>query len=71
MSRLIAFILGGAALAFYTPLLVLTEKSEVLQDIRKFWSGLMGDELFLKMTLIGPGVFVGLALILFAIRGKD
>ncbi len=71
MSRLIAFILGGAALALYAPVLFLPANSDVLKEVTKFWMNLLGADWFAKVFTLGPGVFAGLALILFAIRGKD
>lgn len=71
MSRLIAFILGGVALALFGPFLVLSPKSDILIEIAKFWGNILPDDWAPRIFQYGPGVFAGLALILFAIRGKD
>ena len=68
MGRLIAFILGGAALALYGPQLflpqdTLTNYNQWLKDNLLNWY----DPIF----KYGPGTFAGLALILVALRGRD
>ncbi|MCP5067221.1 MAG: hypothetical protein GY946_11705 [bacterium] len=72
MGRLLAFLLGGACLALYTPHVFLG--GQTLLDYEQWWRDLLGklgpnwyDTVFKN----GPGVFAGLALILIAIRGKD
>jgi len=69
MGRLIAFVLGGAALALYGPHLFLPQ--ETLLDYQKWWVDLLGAEWYTKIFGLGPGIFAGLALLLIAIRGKD
>lgn len=69
MGRLIAFVLGGAALALYAPNLVLP--AETLTDYTNWWVNLLGQDWYDKVFKFGPGIFAGLALILIAIRGKD
>ena len=67
MGRLLAIILGGAALALYVPVLF----PDVLQEVSNLWAKLLGDVWYLKVMTAGPGVFAGLALVLLAIRGRD
>lgn len=69
MGRLIAFILGGAALALYAPNLFLPE--ETLLQYKEWWIKTLGQGWYDKLFELGPGIFAGLALILLAIRGKD
>lgn len=67
MGRLIAIVLGGAALALYVPLFF----PDVLSSVSDLWVKLLGDDWYLKLIGAGPGVFAGLALVLLAIRGRD
>ena len=69
MGRLLAFLLGGLALALYGPHLFMT--AEQLTSYVKWWRSAIGDGWYEKIFVTGPGVFAGLALILFAIRGKE
>jgi hypothetical protein len=69
MGRLLAFILGGAALALYGPHLFLP--AETLIEYTKWWSDTIGQDWYLKIFSYGPGIFAGLALVLLAVRGKD
>lgn len=66
MGRLIAIILGGAALALYVPVLLPNE----LSAIHKLWQDALGAR-FDAVVDAGAGIFAGLALILLAVRGKD
>ncbi len=66
MGRLIAIILGGAALALYVPVLLPTE----LEKVHTLWKELLGSR-FDAVVAAGGGLFAGLALILLAVRGKD
>ena len=66
MGRLIAILLGGAALALYVPVLLPTQLEPVLST----WKGLLGGS-FDAVVAAGGGIFAGLALILLAVRGKD
>lgn len=66
MGRLIAIILGGAALAFYVPVLLQTE----LESVHTLWKDLLGTRYDAVVASAG-GIFAGLALILLAVRGKD
>jgi len=69
MGRLLAFVLGGAALALYSPCLFLPQ--DQLADYVKWWVDTLGQDWYQKIFVFGPGVFAGLALILLAIRGKE
>jgi hypothetical protein len=69
MGRLLAFLLGGLALALYAPHLFLTEQQ--LIDYREWWTKLVGQGWYEKVFMNGPGIFAGLALLLLAIRGRD
>jgi len=69
MGRLLAFILGGAALALYGPYLFLG--ADTLHDYQKFWIDTIGAEWYAKVFTFGPGIFAGLALLLLAVRGRD
>ncbi len=69
MGRLIAFVLGGAALALYAPNLFLPP--ETLADYTAWWQKTLTGGWYDKVFKHGPGIFAGLALILLAIRGKD
>ena len=72
MGRLLAFLLGGACLALYTPHLFLG--GDALKDWEEWWRttlGKLGPNWYDSIFQHGPGVFAGLALILIAIRGKD
>lgn len=66
MGRLFAILLGGAALAFYVPVLLPTE----LEPVLNLWKSLLGPK-YDAVTAAGGGLFAGLGLILLAVRGKD
>ena len=69
MGRLLAFLLGGLALALYGPHLALPD--EQLKDYVNWWTKLVGEGWYDKVFKFGPGIFAGLALLLLAIRGRD
>jgi hypothetical protein len=69
MGRLLAFVLGGFALALYAPYLFMSE--EGLVKYKDWWIGTIGENWHQKLFQYGPGVFAGLALLLFAVRGRD
>ncbi len=69
MGRLLAFILGGAALALYGPHLFLP--TDTLAEYQKWWMDLLEPEWYAKIFSYGPGIFAGLALVLIAVRGRD
>ena len=69
MGRLLAFILGGGALALYGPYLFLPETE--LNQYVAWWKNMLGEAWYLKIFQFGPGILAGLALVFLAIRGKD
>ena len=69
MGRLLAFILGGLALALYGPHLFMGE--ETLNEYVAWWHKTIGAEWYVKVFNNGPGIFAGLALLLLAVRGRD
>ncbi len=67
MGRLLAFILGGAALALYGPHLF---PGDIADNVETFWRDLIqSDDWYERIFKTGPGLFAGLALILIATRG--
>ncbi|MFV1959439.1 MAG: hypothetical protein ACC662_08520 [Planctomycetota bacterium] len=66
MGRLIAIILGGAALAFFIPLLVPTP----LSAVNDLWRDIL-QGFYDPLKEAGGGLFAGLALVLLAVRGKE
>ena len=69
MGRILAFLLGGAALALYGPHLFMSE--ETLKNYEQWWVKSIGEGWYQKIFQSGPGILAGLSLILFAIRGKE
>ncbi|MCC7139083.1 MAG: hypothetical protein IT460_11730 [Planctomycetes bacterium] len=69
MGRFLSFLLGGLALALYVPHLFLTDAK--LIEYRNWWVQLVGQGWYDKVFAFGPGIFAGLALMLFAVRGRD
>ena len=69
MGRIVAFILGGLALALYGPHLFMG--SGQLADYEAWWKKTIGDDWYAKVFTMGPGIFAGLALLLLAVRGRD
>ena len=68
MGRLIAILLGGAALALFIPILL----PDQLSTVTKIWTDLLGvDTWYPRVVKAGPGIFAGLALVLLAVRGRD
>ena len=52
MGRLLAFILGGAALALYGPHLFLPQ--ETLGEYVGWWMKTIGDDWYMKIFVLGP-----------------
>jgi hypothetical protein len=69
MGRLLAFVLGGLALALYGPHLFMG--LEGLTDYETWWKEKIGEDWYKKIFELGPGIFAGLALLLLAVRGRD
>lgn len=67
MGRLIAILLGGAALAFFVPALV----GGPLEPVLAFWRRLVTEPVTDRILSAGPGVLAGLALVLLAIRSSE
>lgn len=73
MGRLLALILGGLALALYVPPLFLEDsrpigKSNAFDEV---FVNTIGADWYGRIKHNGAGIFAGLALILFSVRGKD
>lgn len=81
MGRLLALILGGLALALYVPPFFLEKArpevtaaasdDEKANSFDQVFIDTIGADAYDKTKRFGPGVFAGLALILFAVRGKE
>jgi hypothetical protein len=69
MGRIIAFLLGGLALALYAPHVFMTE--DQLKQWTAWLTESIGSGWYQKIFEHGPGIFAGLALILFAVRGRE
>ena len=69
MGRILAFLLGGLALALYGPHLFMT--IEQLKNYENWWKDLVNEGWYDKIFKHGPGIFAGLALLLLAVRGRD
>ncbi len=69
MGRIVAFLLGGLALAFYGPYLFMT--GDQLSGYVRWWTDRLGEEWYGKILQFGPGTLAGVALVLLAVRGRD
>ena len=74
MGRIIAFLLGGAALALYAPPLFLKEAQA--KDYYGWWEGIaqkvgMDTTHPAILATCGAGILAGVALVLFAVRGGE
>ena len=68
MGRLISIVLGGAALAFFVPLLL----PQQLGSVTDLWRNtVLGPTWYDAVRDSGAGIFAGLALVLLAVRGRD
>ena len=67
MGRLIAIVLGGAALALYLPQLL----PDQLTAVNDLWKGLLTETWHARALASGAGILAGVALVLLAVRGKD
>jgi hypothetical protein len=67
MGRIVAFVLGGLALALYGPHLFMDDVS----SYEGWWRERLGASWYAKIFSYGPGIFAGLALVLHAVRGRD
>ena len=68
MGRLLALIFGGAALLLFVPPLIGGDIGTKVHDI---WIDVVGLEWYTKLKEYGPGIFAGVALVLFAVRGGE
>jgi hypothetical protein len=78
MGRLLGLILGGLALALFLPPFFFSDPAPPPEvpvaapnDFDKIFHDTLGAPFTNKLKSHGAGVFAGLALILFAVRGKD
>lgn len=79
MGRLLALILGGLALALYVPPFFLeavrSAEARALDPAPSAFDQVfidtIGADIYDKVRRHGAGVFAGLALILFAVRGRE
>jgi hypothetical protein len=69
MGRILAFLLGGLALALYGPNVFMT--IDQWAKYEKWWSETLPAGWFDTIFRKGPGIFAGLALLLLAVRGRD
>ncbi len=69
MGRLVAFLLGGLALALFAPHIFMTDVQ--LADYQHWWEKTIGEGWYRKIFDHGPGILAGLALLLLAVRGRD
>ena len=67
MGRLIAILLGGAALALYVPAMFPNE----LEAVNELWGKVLPNGWHFRVLGAGGGIFAGLALVLLAVRGKE
>lgn len=67
MGRLIAILLGGAALALYVPLLL----PDQLNAVTELWQKLLTPTWYDRLVAAGAGIFAGLGLVLLAVRGRE
>ena len=67
MGRLIAILLGGAALALFVPELL----PDQLSAVKELWKKLLTPAWYARVMVAGPGIFAGLALVLLAVRGRE
>ena len=69
MGRILAFILGGLAIALYVPHLFVA--GDQLAGYETWWKDHLGEGWYTKIFQSGPGIFAGCALILLAVRGRE
>lgn len=67
MGRLIAILLGGAALALYVPVLL----PDQLNAVTDLWKRLLTETWYDHVKDAGAGIFAGLGLVLLAVRGRE
>lgn len=67
MGRLIAFLLGGAALVFFG--VYFLPDGELRSGVLELWEGRLDESLLQNIKDYGAGIVAGLGLLLFATRG--
>jgi hypothetical protein len=67
MGRLLAIVLGGAALALYLPALL----PDQLSAVSDLWKQLLTETWHQRVLASGAGILAGVALVLLAVRGKE
>lgn len=67
MGRLIAFLLGGAAIVFFGSYLL--PAGELRSGLLELWEGPLDPTLLENIKTYGGGVVAGLGLLLLATRG--
>ena len=69
MGRILAFLLGGFALALYGPNAFMT--GEQWKTYSEWWEKTLTQGWYDTLFRVGPGIFAGLALLLLAVRGRE
>ena len=69
MGRILAFLLGGFALALYGPNVFMT--ADQWETYSKWWDKTLTHGWYETLFRVGPGIFAGLALLLLAVRGRE
>lgn len=67
MGRLIAFLVGGAAIVFFGAYLL--PAGELRTGVVELWEGPLDPVLLGNLKLYGAGLVAGVGLLLFATRG--
>ena len=67
MGRLIAFLLGGAAIVFFGAYLL--PAGELRTGLLELWEAPLDETLLQNIKSYGAGIVAGVGLLLFAIRG--
>jgi hypothetical protein len=67
MGRLVAIILGGAAIALYLPILL----PDMLGKVSELWQRVLPDPWYGRVLASGAGLLAGIGLVLLAVRGRE
>ncbi len=67
MGRLIAFLVGGAAIVFFGAYVL--PEGELRSGLTELWEGHLDEGLLANIKTYGAGVVAGVGMILLAIRG--